>query len=360
MDGKAGGVDKYMLDFFEAMRKKGWEFDFLTNKINPTLEKTLSTKGASLIEFPRFTKPFAQYKAIQELVRHNSYDAVYFNASTALIFISVMAARKAGAPKVIIHSHSSAIDCPNPLKKKILTLIHNLCKFPLCHYATDFCSCSDKAAEWMFTPKITKSEKVQYIYNAVSVKTFAYNESVRNQMREKLGLTDQYVIGHVGNFLYQKNHDFMLDVFAEVVSADPSARLLLIGDGDLFDAINAKAAALHIQDKIIFAGRVADVENYFQAMDIFVLPSHFEGMPIVSCEAQVNGLPCLLSDAISKDARILNSCQFLRIDSAARWAQEILSYRNYERKDSYVVNQKYIYDNEKITDTYQCILTGEF
>ncbi len=357
MDGKAGGVDKYMLDFFESMREKGWHFDFLTNKIDPELKKALADKGADLIEFPRFTKPLAQYRAIQALVRRNRYDSVYFNASTALIFLSVMAARKGGAQKVIVHSHSSAMDCPSPFKKKILTLIHCLCKAPLCHYATDFCSCSDKASAWMFTPRILRSQKIKYVYNAVSVRTFQYQETVRAAMREKLGVSDAYVIGHVGNFLYPKNHAFLLDVFAKVVQQDPLARLLLIGDGDLFTQMQAKAAALQIQDRVIFAGRVSDVENYFQAMDVFVLPSHFEGMPIVSCEAQVNGLPCLLSDKISKDARIMNHCRFLPIDSAECWAQEILRCKKDSRKDAVVVNENYIYDNQKIAKVYENILT---
>lgn len=208
----------------------------------------------------------------------------------------------------------------------------------------------------MFTPRIIRSKKIQYVYNSVSVSTFQYQETVRSAMREKLGVSDAYVIGHVGNFLYVKNHTFLLDVFAKVAQKDSSARLLLIGDGDLFAQMQAKAAALQIQDRVIFAGRVSDVQNYFQAMDVFVLPSHFEGMPIVSCEAQVNGLPCLLSDKISKDARIINHCRFLPIDSAQCWAEEILRCKKDSRKDAVVVNKNYIYDNRKIAEVYDCIL----
>lgn len=356
MTGRAGGIDKYLLDVYESLRCEGFSFDFLTNSIDPELEKKLNSEGSRLIEIPRFTNPFGQYKEIKRTVKENGYDSVYFNISTALMCLGVLAARKGGAEKVIVHSHSSAYDCSSRIKRLIMTFIHKLCKPILCRYATDFCSCSKPASEWMFTKKEIKSNKIKMIYNAVDVEKFAFDEAKRNEMREKLQLGDSLTVGHVGNFLYQKNHQFIIEIFNELLKKEPNAKLLLIGDGDLFEEIKAKAKELNIEQSVLFEGRKTNSNDYLQAMDVFILPSNFEGLPIVSVESQINGLPTLLSDKITDEAKIMNNCEYLSIESAEPWVEKILEYKHYDRTKTSIVNDSYIYDKKQLKDVYREVL----
>lgn len=358
MSGRAGGIDKYLLDVYESLRNDGYSFDFLTNDIDAELKQKLNSHGSALLEIPRFTNPVGQYKEIKRIVSENAYDTVYFNISTALMCFGVIAARKAGAKQVVVHSHNSAYDCSNKVKRIIMTLIHKLCKPLLCRFATDFCSCSKLASKWMFTNKTIKSGRIKMVYNAIDVDKFTFNAAKRIEMRQKLGLEDNLTIGHIGNFLYQKNHEFIIDVFNELLKTEPNAKLLLIGDGDLFDIIKDKAKQLGIEKQIYFEGRQMNSNDYLQAMDAFILPSNFEGLPIVSVESQINGLPTLLSDKITDEAKITNCCEFLPIDSTDPWVKKILEYKDYDRKDTFVVNKEYVFDKKNLKDIYKEIVGG--
>lgn len=358
MNGRAGGIDKYLLDVYESLRTDGYSFDFLTNDIDVDLEQKLEDKGSNLFEIPRFTNPIGQYKEIKRIVSENAYDTVYFNISTALMCFGVLAARKAGAKRVVVHSHSSAYDCPNKTKRVVMTLIHKICKPILCKFTTDFCSCSKLASKWMFTNKVVRSGRVKMVYNAIEVEKFKFDSQKRVQMREKLGLGNSLTVGHIGNFLYPKNHEFIIDVFNQLLKKEPSAKLLLIGDGTLFEIIKDKAKQLGIEEQILFEGRQMNSNDYLQAMDVLVLPSIFEGLPIVSVESQINGLPTLLSNRITDEAKIMNSCEFLSIDSEDLWVNKILEYKNYDRVKTTVVNNEYIYDKKQLKCIYEEVMGG--
>lgn len=155
-------------------------------------------------------------------------------------------------------------------------------------------------------------------------------------MREKLQLQDKFVIGSVGNFLYPKNHDFMVRVFSELCKIDSDARLLLVGDGLLFDNVKEQVKSLGLADKVTFTGRQTDAYNYMMAMDIYLMPSHFEGFGIAAVEAEATGLMCCLSDHIPSDAVITENCVTLSIDKdgdAKVWAEKIEKAKGYKRID---------------------------
>ena len=180
----------------------------------------------------------------------------------------------------------------------------------------------------MYGKKMMDSEKVTIINNAIDLKKYAFDPSKRKGLRKKLGLANELVIGHVGRFMYQKNHDFLVDVFNKISQNCPSAILLLIGDGPLRPTIEKKVKMLGLAKKVKFLGLRNDVQDLYNVMDIFILPSHYEGLPVVGVEAQANGLPCLFSTNVTKETQLTHSAEFLNLSSgAAKWAETVLSIR---------------------------------
>jgi glycosyltransferase involved in cell wall biosynthesis len=202
-----------------------------------------------------------------------------------------------------------------------------LCKPILWRCGTKFYGCSIKAGEWLFPKRIVHSTKFEVMYNAVNRNTFKFHEISREIIRKELGLKDQLVVGHVGNFCYVKNYPFLLQVFQQLHRMEPSAVLLLIGEGAYLERVKKQVRKMGLEQSVRFVGWRSDVSVLYQAMDVFVLPSYFEGLPIVGVEAQCCGLPCVMSDAITKEAKITNRCYFLSLSRTPKqWAQFILKH----------------------------------
>ena len=159
--------------------------------------------------------------------------------------------------------------------------------------------------------------------NAIETERFAYNEAVRQEMRSSLGLEEKFVVDHAGGFRNQKNHDFLIDIFAEIRKRRDDAVLLLVGGGQLMNEIKAKVMKLGLNDCVIFAGYKGDIERYYQVMDVFVFPSLYEGLGMVAVEAQVSGLPTVCSTEVPDEAKICDACKFIPLSrSASEWADE--------------------------------------
>lgn len=336
MDGKAGGIDRYILNLFRELNQKTAEFDFFTNAITEPLQKDLQAQGSALLQTAGFAHPLRAYRDFKRIFTEKRYDTAYFNLSTALGLIGPMAAKKCGVPKIVIHSHTTGCDITNPYMRKLMTILHKLSRAVLYRFGTDFYACSKEAGEWMFPKKVVDGNAFQIVQNAIYTQKFVLNEKLRAEMREKLGVQDCFVVGHVGNFVYQKNHSFLLRAFASFAKSDPSARLLLVGDGVLFEESKAQADALGIADKVLFAGRRTDANDYMQAMDVFAFPSNFEGLGIVAIEAQAAGLPCVFSDRVPQETHITNLCTYLPIDgeqAVEKWVQALENAKDTERKN---------------------------
>jgi glycosyltransferase involved in cell wall biosynthesis len=188
----------------------------------------------------------------------------------------------------------------------------------------------------MFGKRMTKYKKVIIIANGVDTQKFTFDEKVRNNYRSLMKLEDKFVIGHIGRFAYVKNHDFLIDIFSEIIKLNPESVLLLIGQGDLEREIRDKVERLGLAYCVRFLGVRNDVHKLLQAMDVFLLPSLYEGLPVVGVEAQASGLSMVVSDAVTEEAKVLNSFAFMSLkQSAEEWAQTILKYRNgYERRNT--------------------------
>ena len=281
----------------------------------------------------KFIKQIACVTNLCRLIKKEHYDCVHVHADVAnKLLVSGLAAKISGVKKIILHSHAAGVDGNH---RKIKKLFHNSCKYFLKYIGSDFASCSDLAAHWMF-PNIAQ-DKIQMINNGVNLSKFRFNADMRIQMRKELGISDEFLIGHIGRFAYQKNHDYLIDLFAATLEIIPNAKLLLIGQGPLESDIRKKVADKGLQEQVIFYGTSFDVQNLFQAMDVFVLPSHFEGLPIVGVEAQAAGLPVLFSDEITKEAQLIATVSFLPITEAAlpQWRERLREVSHYSRQDTY-------------------------
>ncbi len=332
-DGKAGGIDKYLLNFYDSVKSEGLHIDFLTNKKDAGLEKALKESGSNLYEVASLIHPVRQYRDVKRLVQENGYDVLYMNISTALAFPALKAAHDCGVEKVVLHSHSSGYDCENAVKRWLFTCLHFLCKPLVSKYANRFYTCSDKAAEWMFVKRIIAPKRYQTIFNTVDTSKFCFDKDKRDLLRREMDVENKFVIGSVGNMCYQKNPLFLIDSFYQLQQTASDAVLVMIGDGPLFFDVKQRVEEYDIVEKVRFLGKVDASRGYMSAFDVFALPSNFEGLPIVSVEAQCCGLPCVLSDTISHEACISNMCRFAPITSARDFADVLLMFKDINRED---------------------------
>ena len=200
-------------------------------------------------------------------------------------------------------------------------------------YANLQLACSKEAGEWLFG-------NTQFIVlnNGIDVSKYVFNQNIREEYRKILGFSDELVLGHVGRFSNQKNHNFLIDIFYEIIKINKKSKLILIGTGELENEIKEKVESLSLKEKVIFLGARADVNKIMQAMDVFILPSLFEGLPVVGVEAQASGLPCIISDTVSKDVKITDSVLQISLSlPPEEWGKKLIDfYETFERKDMIV------------------------
>lgn len=352
------GVDTY-IHGFRRFAGNYARVDCLCSAYDETQAAALRESGSRLFAVCGLKNPIKQYLQTKALIRKEGYDMVYLNISTALAFPVLMAAHNCGVKRILVHSHSSGFDIASAWKRKLMTLLHRLCKGFVRRNATEFLSCSDKAAQWMFPKDIVDGGKVRYIQNVADVGRFAFDPQKREQLRQELGLMGRYVVGAVGNISYTKNYPFLLEAFAQAAAQDSALSLVILGGGSQREAAEQKARELALTDRVHFLGQVNAALGYMSAFDLFVLPSHFEGMPIVSVEAQCAGLPCIFSENITKQAQITPNCRFLPIDDPALWAEEILRMKREAPARGSAEVDLYPYSVEAQEAQFQSLLEGK-
>ena len=218
-------------------------------------------------------------------------------------------------------------------------------------YATHLYACGEEAGRWMF-----HGHPFSVLNNAIDSAAFQYNEKTRRQYRDELGILEHtLLVGHVGRFMQAKNHMFLLDIFCALLKRQPDSKLLLVGQGELEPAVREKAEALDISDKVVFAGVRDDVYCLYQAMDVFVFPSLFEGLGIVAVEAQAAGLPCVVSDHVPAECKKTRDLvKFFSLEAGAdRWAEEILRLAKTQRRDTTAEIRENGYDIQENAEKLQ-------
>ncbi|MDP4118195.1 MAG: glycosyltransferase family 1 protein [Bacillota bacterium] len=309
------GIETMLMNYYRRMDRSRIQFDFLCNKPDyGAYEPEIEELGGHIYRAPGLNplKIFKYGRFMKNLIEKNPDIRILHAHNESMAAYALISARHCGVPIRIFHSHNTRTerDYKWPLKM--------VCKQLLPFGYTKRFACGEAAARYFF------GKKPAYIlHNAIEIDKFAFSEEKRNKIREEYNLTDSFVIGHVGRFNYQKNHAFLIDVFAGVIKECPNARLVLIGNGELEEKIKIQAGKLGIEDKILFPGSIANVDQWYSAMDVFALPSRYEGLPVVGVEAQASGVKCLFSDKISDEVQVTETTEMIPLNKNI-WIKKIV------------------------------------
>lgn len=347
----SSGITQYILNFLNRADLDAFHFDILSYQ-NERLEKWANEHGSKYYNLTvSLYKHPLKYKKFLMRVFGDGYDAIHFHASTISTARPFKYAKKCGVQKLILHSHAVSIESASKLRKAVFTVIHKMLRAPVAKIITRHCACSNAAADWMFGPKYTKRAVI--MKNAVDFKLFSYHQTFREQIREQFNIQTPYIIGHVGRFAEVKNHRFILDVFNFICSKRNDCTLMLIGEGSLKNSMVAYAKQLGIENRVLFVPFCEDVYKYYSAMDLFLLPSLFEALPITLVEAQVSGLPIIVSNRVSAISDITKTLTFIPLEESIEvWAEEIS--KKLDAKNRYENTEKLVSDGfsleEQITE----------
>lgn len=327
-----GGVEAVVMNYYRHIDRSKIQFDFLCDEDSTNIPyEEIEKLGGRVILIPPYQKVFKYQKELIRIFKENNYKIVHSHINTLSVF-PLRAAKKAGVKVRIAHSHSTTNkkEWKKNLLKQVLRPFSKV-------YATDYMCCSELAGRWLFGDKAYDSGKVYLLNNAIDLDKFKYNEALRKEKRKELGISDDtLVIGHIGRFVAQKNHDYLIDIFNEVLKKNNNSILLLVGQGPLMEEIKNKVKELKLNDSVRFLGQRNDVNELYQAFDVFCLPSLYEGLPVVGVEAQASGLLCILSNAMTKETKVLDITKFMSLNNTPReWADSILDdVKRYKRIDT--------------------------
>lgn len=322
-----GGAESRIMDMYRNIDREKVQFHFMQHTSDKcAFEEEVLSLGGKVYHVPRFNvKNYFEYKKAWKefFVVHPEIKVVHGHmTSTAAIYLPI--AKKAGVQVTIAHARSAGVD-PG-IKGKITNFLRrNLYK--KCDYRF---TCSKLAGDAVFGDQNQAQRKARFIPNAIEVDKFAFDIETRVSVRQELGITDKYVIGHVGRFAPMKNHSYMLEILEQCIKIEKEKNLsetvmMFLGDGPLKEEIQQKAAEKGITSRILFMGNKKDVYRYYQAMDYFLLPSFYEGLPGTAIEAQASGLPGIISDAVTEEAVVTDLMQMRSVKEDARiWAEQIM------------------------------------
>ncbi len=346
---KRGGIESFIMNLYRKIDRNQVQFDFLASEISADYENEIITLGGRVFKAPLKTKkPILFFKSLKNVVKQNHYEIIHIHSFSAVMAIDFLIAKLGGATIRIAHSHSSKDKVNISLKRNMKQYIF---RFPLNLLATHRFACSFKAAIWMFGKK---QHNVKIIKNAINCEDYKFNKRLRNNIREELNINENLVIGNIGRFVHQKNQEFLLLIFFELKKIYPKSKMLLIGEGALKDSISKKVAEQNLSQDVIFLGVRDDVNELLQAMDAFVLPSFYEGLPVSAIEAQASGLPVFLSNTISEETN-LGSCTYLDLKlEPSYWAKKIIDTCKQHIRSDTMKQIKYLgYDMENVASEIQ-------
>lgn len=311
------GLETVLMNYYRNMDHSLIQFDFLTHREESgAYDEEITSLGGYVYHAPRLYPQnyVAYFKYMKKFLgEHKEYKVVHSHIDS-MSYFPLLAAKVNGVPVRVSHSHSSKLDRDLKLPIKYFALKR------ITKVANEFFACGELAGRFMY-----KNKDFFVLNNAIDLEKFRFQENIREDVRNDLGISQKFVIGHVGRYCYIKNQDFLIDVFKEFLRFNNDAVLLLIGKGEDEQKLRVKVHELNLDDKVLFLKDRADVDRLYQAMDIFIMPSLFEGLPVVAVEAQANGLPCIFSDKISSEVLLSHSASQIPLnDGVIDWVKKIL------------------------------------
>lgn len=330
MSSDCGGIENYILNVYQHIDRKKLQFDFLVKEyVGDEFQKRITDLGGKVFQVGTFKKRMvSSWRKMRQIYSSNDYKKVYVNLSYFPTLIYVLPSIGRGITDVYIHSHASDDN------RKARHYFFRRLLFPILkkNFKLHYMGCSEESCIWMFGLKECNRCGITVVNNAIDYDLFKYDNNQAEKIRGKLGIKDEFIVGHVGRFSGEKNHDFIIKAFSELHKINKNTKLLLLGDGDLKDHIENMISEYGLSRDVVTTGVVEDPYNYYNAMDCFWLPSLFEGLPVVAIEAAINGLHCILSDRITPKTDILGNMDFISIESVEGFVEKTLSIRKgYDR-----------------------------
>ena len=331
-----GGVQTYLINLYKNIVDYGIQMDFVISGNHCYYSDEIKKLGGQIFYIcPKkknvITNIIDLFKVFFKC--RKTHKIVYFNFSVLYYNIPFILAKMFRYPIIISHAHSTKSPT---MKKGIRYFLHCLNRIDVTHRSDYLLACSKLAAEWVFGKKALEKGKVKIVRNAIYIEKYVYDEDIRNNIREKLGISkDHFVIGHIGRLSYEKNQLYLIDIFKEIYEINNNAILLLVGDGKQRSKIESIISKYQLKDNVLLLGARSDVYELLQAMDVFVLPSYNEGLGIVLIEAQTSGLYCFASKYVIPDeVNITGLVNFIELNKSPKyWADQIMKYsRGYQRK----------------------------
>lgn len=335
-----GGIETMIMNVYRHIDRDKIQFDFLAHYGKPDTDYNdeIRSLGGMIYEMPRiksttktyYHKFFEYRRALKDFfTEHQEYNILHGHmTNTASIYMPI-AEKHGNVGCRISHSHSmQAVSGLTGFLSNILS--RNITK-----YATDWFACSEAAAKWFYSEDDINSGKIKIITNSIDVNKFRFSEQKRLSKRQELSIENDFIVGNVARFSYPKNQDFLIETLPELLKKVPNTKLCFVGEGHDMQRAKDLAKSLGVYDKILFLGLRNDVDELISAFDVFVMTSFYEGLPLVGVEAQSSGLPCVLSDGITKETDMTGNVKFLSLDeSHEAWADAIASYKDFKRRDT--------------------------
>lgn len=344
------GISTCVLNYCSELIKYELEVHILApNHVEDGLKKRLEKQGICLHEImSRNSNVIKYFQQLFKLVKKERYDVIHVHGNSATMAIELTVAFVAGCRVRIAHSHNTT--CEHQRAHKLLLPLFN-------KMYTHGVACGSEAGKWLFGEK-----KFTVLPNGLEISKYEYNASSARAYRLEKGVEDdQILIGHIGIFNYQKNHEFLVKMFAKLLQQSKKYRLLLVGDGDLYMQIRELVRALSIDQYVLFAEKEDDIPACLAAMDLFVLPSRFEGLPYVLVEAQASALPCIVSGKVTQESDLTGLVSFVDTFAEEEWIKEIQGHRKGHETENYPIIQKALrekgydirYNGKRLAEFYE-------
>lgn len=345
----SGGIESLISNLIKNLDKSKFNIKILVSQKETNIyDEILENVEIREILRKKCGNPFIRmFNAIirfKKMIKNKEIDVIHINIYNGVGMIYAYIARRVGIRNIIVHAHNNGIDND---KLKIKVILHKVCKTIFSKYADNYIACSKEAAEFCYN--IPNGKNVTIINNGIDIEKFKYNANIREKYRKEFNLENNFVIGNVARLVEQKNPEFLIDIFIELRKIKPESKLLLVGSGILENKIRSKIKNASIEKSVIILNERNDINNILQTFDIFCLPSKYEGLGIVTIEAQACGIKCVISDKVPNVVKITPNIISIPLDKDAKaWVQKILDFystplkkdmSNYIKKSGYEIKE---------------------